>query len=306
MQDIPVIDIPGLGAGDVAARRAVAARIGRACREVGFFVVTGHGVPADLIADTFAAGAAFFAQPGETKRAMAIGRLGSNRGYVGTGIEALDEKGGADHKEAFNLIWTDGLSRPANVWPSLPGFEAVVQRYFDEVLRVGRRLHAAFAFDLGLPEDFFADKIDRPQATLRLLRYPVPQADAPPGQVGAGEHTDYGNVTLLATDGVAGLQVRRRDATWVDVPALPGAFVCNIGDCLMRWTNDIYVSTPHRVLRPAAERYSIAMFLDPNPDAIVRAIPSCVAAGESPRYLPVSAHDYLQQRFASTYAARPA
>ena len=305
MQHLPVIDIAGLHSTDRADRHVVAALIGGACREVGFFVVTGHGVPSDLIANTFAASAAFFAQPDDIKRAMAIGRLGHNRGYVGTGVEALDEQAGADHKEAFNLIWTDGLTRPANVWPALPGFEAVVQRYFDAVLAVERTLHSAFATDLGLAEDFFADKIDRPLATLRLLHYPAPQADAPSNQIGAGAHTDYGNVTLLATDGVAGLQVRRRDGVWVDAPAMPGAFICNIGDCLMRWTNDIYVSTPHRVLKPAAERFSIAMFLDPNPDAVVSAIPSCVADGESPRHAPISAHDYLQQRFASTYVAAP-
>jgi isopenicillin N synthase-like dioxygenase len=108
-------------------------------------------------------------------------------------------------------------------------------------------------------------------------------------------------VTLLATDGVGGLQVRRRDGGWIDVPALPGAFVCNIGDCLMRWSNDVYVSTPHRVLPPTRERYSIAFFLDPNPNAMVSAIPSCIAPGESPRHAPISAGDYLRQRFEATY-----
>jgi isopenicillin N synthase-like dioxygenase len=301
---LPIIDIADLGSSDRSARRRVADGIGSACREVGFFVVTGHGVPPASVADTFAASAAFFAQPDEAKRALAIGRLGHNRGYVGIGVEALDEKAGADHKEAFNLIWTDGVDRPANVWPDLPGFRTVVQACFDAMLAVGRRLHSAFAMDLGLAEDFFADKIDRPQATLRLLHYPRPSAGAPAGQAGAGTHTDYGNVTLLATDGVAGLQVRRRDGRWLDAPALPGAFVCNIGDCLMRWTNDIYLSTPHRVLAPTAERYSIALFVDPNPEAIVQAIPSCVPEGTSARHPPISAHDYLQQRFASTYGRR--
>lgn len=306
MQSLPIIDIADLGSADAAARRDVAASVGRACREVGFFAVTGHGVASTLVADTFAAASAFFAQPEVAKRALAIDRLGHNRGYVGLGVESLDEKAGADRKEAFNLIWTDGVERPGNVWPELPGFRATVQRCFDEVLAVGRRLHTAFALDLGLAEDFFADKIDRPQATLRLLRYPPPRADvtaaAAAAPAGAGTHTDYGNVTLLATDGVAGLQVRRRDGGWLDVPALPGAFVCNIGDCLMRWTNDIYLSTPHRVRAPTAERQSIALFVDPNPEAMVQAIPSCVPAGTSPRHPPISARDYLQQRFAATYA----
>lgn len=302
--EIPLFDIAGLRASNRDARSAVAARIGDACREIGFFAVTGHGVPPRLIADTFAASAAFFAEPIDVKRALAIGRLGHNRGYVGSGVEALDEHAGADAKEAYNLIWTDGLTRPANVWPALPGFEAVVQRCFDALLAVGRNLHAAFAIDLGLDDDFFADKIDRPQATLRLLHYPAAGSGSATGRAGAGAHTDYGNVTLLATDGVAGLQVRGRDGVWVDVPALPGAFVCNIGDCLMRWTNDVYVSTPHRVLAPAAERYSIAMFLDPNPDAVVAAMASCVRDGEAPRQAPIRAGDYLQQRFAATYAAQ--
>ncbi len=304
VQSLPIIDIADLGSDDLAARRRVAARVGGACREVGFFMITGHGVAPALVADAFAASAAFFAQPSDVKAAMAIAKLGSNRGYVGTGVEALDEKSGADRKEAFNLIWTGGRDRPPNVWPDLPGFRSVVQRYFDALLEVGRRLHSAFALDLGLDENFFRDKLDRPQATLRLLHYPVAPTNAPPGQLGAGTHTDYGNVTLLAGDGVAGLQLRQRDGTWVDAPAPAGAFTCNIGDCLMRWTNDIYVSTPHRVLEPAAERYSIAMFVDPNPDAIVSAIPSCVAEGEPPRHAPISAREYLEQRFASTYRPR--
>ena len=110
-------------------------------------------------------------------------------------------------------------------------------------------------------------------ATLRLLRYPgAARAD---DAIGAGTHTDYGNLTLLATDDVGGLEVRTRDGEWIEAPALPGAFVVNIGDCLMRWTNDVYVSTPHRVVnRSARERYSIAFFYDPNPDAEVAAIPS--------------------------------
>lgn len=305
MNDLPVIDIAALASGDAVAQRALAQQIGRACREVGFFVITGHGVPDALIEATFAESARLFAQPVERKRDLSIDRLGSNRGYVGLGVEALDEKTAADQKEAFNLIWTDrGGTRPDNAWPALDGFESVVQRYFDAVFAVASRLHIAFALDLGLPSDFFADKIDRPLATLRLLHYPARAMAATDGHVGAGTHTDYGNVTLLATDGVASLQVQRRDGGWVDAPALPGAFICNIGDCLMRWTNDVYVSTPHRVRQPEAKRYSIAFFLDPNPDAVVSAIPSCVPDGESPRYAPITTGEYLAQRFAATYSTR--
>jgi isopenicillin N synthase-like dioxygenase len=91
--------------------------------------------------------------------------------------------------------------------------------------------------------------------------------------------------------------VRTRAGDWIAAPVALGAFVVNIGDCLMRWTNDIYVSTPHRVVNHSGkERYSIAFFFDPDPDAVVAAIPSCVREGESPRYTPIVAADYLRSR----------
>ena len=140
-------------------------------------------------------------------------------------------------------------------------------------------------------------------ATLRLLHYPAsPSAAAAP--TGAGAHTDYGNLTLLATDDVGGLEVRTRAGQWIEAPVVPGAFVVNIGDCLMRWANDVYVSTPHRVVnRSVRERYSIAFFFDPNPDAIVETIPSCVQEGEVTRYPTILAADYLKMRLA---ASKPA
>lgn len=310
MQDIPLIDISPLYASDAAGRAHVVARIGTACRGTGFFAITGHGVAPAVVQEAFAAAYEVFALSDDGKRDLAITRHGHNRGYVGLGVEALDEKTAPDLKEAYNLIWAGDATRVPNVWPPLPGWRERAQAYFDAVLAVGRRLHTAFAVDLGLAPDFFADKLDRPMATLRFLHYPMPvpatSGTSAVGQPGAGTHTDYGNVTLLATDFVAGLQVRRRDGAWMDVPPMPGAFVCNIGDCLMRWSNDVYVSTPHRVAPPARERYSIAFFLDPNPDALVSAIPSCVPAGEAPRYAPIAASAYLQQRLGATYAPKGA
>ena len=302
MSAIPVIEIAGLASTRASERRRVATAIGNACREVGFFAITGHGIAPTQIAQAFALAHALFALPLAAKQALALATHGHNRGYVGLGTESLDERAMPDLKEAFNLIWTDEMSCVPNVWPPLPQWREAAQAYFDAVLAVGQRLHGAFALDLGMPEDHFAPLIDRPMATLRFLHYPLAPAggalDAVPG---AGVHTDYGNVTLLATDDVPGLQVRQRDGRWLDVPALPGAFVCNVGDCLMRWSNDVYLSTPHRVLPPARERYSIAFFLDPNPDALVSALPSCVPNGEAPRHPPITAEQHLRERFAATY-----
>lgn len=305
-QTIPLIDIAPLVEGDAVGLRAVAAEIGRACRDVGFFYIVNHGVEPALLEDAFAQSRAFFALPLADKRALAIETVGGNRGYSGLLHEALDPTRGADLKEAFNVgldlraddpeIMAGAPFRSLNAWPREPGFRQAILAYFDACLTLGAHLHEAFALDLGLRADFFVDKFTRPMATLRLLHYP-PAGEASGAAIGAGEHTDYGNLTLLATDGVGGLEMRTRAGEWIAAPVIPGAFIVNIGDCLMRWTNDIYVSTPHRVVnRGGRERYSIAFFLDPDPEALVVAIPGCVAAGQSPRYAPIRAADHLKAR----------
>jgi isopenicillin N synthase-like dioxygenase len=361
---IPLIDLGDLRSSDPAKRRALAAQIGRACREVGFFLISNHGIPSELLSRTFAQSARFFAQPVEFKAALSRAELGGNRGYVGLQVEALDERSGRrDEKEAFNVVF-DGYGRPPKVWPpvvepsesdssssgnGLADFQPTVQAYFDAALAVAQLLHRAFALDLGLDEHFFDDKIDKPQACLRLLHYPVSEpadstaaaaaasssnvaaassssaaaATAAP-LLAAGEHCDYGNLTLLATDGVAGLQIRPRRMTsaedkhddgtsnntargeWIAAPHVSGTLVCNLGDCLQRWTNDVYLSTPHRVLAPERERFSIAFFCEPNPDALVDAtqIQSCVPKGQKAKYAPITADAYLQSRFAATYGAK--
>ena len=309
--DLPVIDVSGLRAPDPAARARVADVLGQACREVGFFYATGHDIDAGMLAGVFDASRRFFALDLAAKRELAMSRIGDNRGYVELGGERLDLDAQPDRKESFNIGLELAPGEPRagepfrgrNAWPDLPGFRTTMLAYFAACQRLGCLIHRGFSLDLGLAETFFEDKLDSPMATLRLLRYPPPPdaqprvgADAP----GAGTHTDYGNLTILATDGVAGLQVRRRDGAWLDAPHIPGSFVCNIGDCLMRWSNDRYVSTPHRVAVPDRERNSIAFFLDPNLDAPV--VPVGLQPGERPLYAPTTGARFLQSRLDPTYS----
>jgi isopenicillin N synthase-like dioxygenase len=254
----------------------------------------------------------------QAKDALAIRHSGNNRGYVALGEERLDVSRPSDVKAAFNigleLSPTDpelraGVPfRAVNLWPdarALPEFRATMLAYFDACHQLGTRLHRALALDLGLSEHFFDALLDRPMATLRLLHYPPRPERFEPGQLGAGEHTDYGNLTLLATDDAGGLEVQTRDGQWIAPPNISGALVCNIGDCLMRWTNDIYVSTPHRVVNPIGrERYSVAFFLDPNPEAEVACLPSCVTAQRPARYPPTTGAAYLKSRLDATYLHR--
>ena len=293
---IPVVDIGALAGDDPVALRALASEIGRAARETGFFSVVNHGIEPDLIAAVFSHAEAFFAQPLEAKERVGIALSPAYRGFARIGYEQFDEAHPADAKESFDI----GPDR--NLWPELPGFRTTMETYYEELLALTIAIHRPIALDLGVDEHFFAGAFDGPIAIQRLLVYP-PHPGAFDGTLhGAAPHTDYGNITFLAQDDAGGLELKMRDGTWVDVPPTPGAFVCNIGDCLMRWSNDVYVSTLHRVVNRAGRpRYSVAFFGDPAANAHVACLPSCTDAAHPPKYPPIDYGTYLAQRLSAAY-----
>lgn len=305
--DIPILDWQRFATGNDP--EGFAADLGKACRETGFFVLSGHGISEQLIEDVFAMADRFFTLPVAEKDKISITTNPHNRGWAQQGTEALDEASGLkDRKEAFNVgfdlptddprVIAGAPFRGVNVWPEITGFKETMLTYYADALDLGRALHRAFEKDLNLAQGHFAPHFSEPMATLRVLSYPA----APDGTgIGAGAHSDYGSVTLLMTDGVAGLQVKPRGGDWTDVPHIAGAFIVNIGDCLMRWSNDIYVSTPHRVLPPKTARRSIAFFLDPNPESVIAALPGTGA----PKYPPITGADYLRSRLDATYKPEP-
>ncbi len=184
-----------------------------------------------------------------------------------------------------------------NLWPEeMPEFKQAVETYYREMEHLSSVLYRIFALALNKNEEFFEDKIDKHISTMRINYYPA-QATAPlPGQVRAGAHSDYDAFTILRT-GSGGLQVVRRGGDWIDVPTVPNGFVINIGDMLMRWTNDRWVSTLHRVVNPPEEsrnksRLSIAFFHIPNHDVTIDSFESCVAPDNPQRYASTTAGDH--------------
>jgi isopenicillin N synthase-like dioxygenase len=326
MTEVPVIDLTPARAGGRAERARVAGAIDAACRDIGFFAISGHGVPDHTVDDLRAAAHAFFALPMADKLAARHPVPGTNRGYHPVGGEALSKANDAaappDLKEFFHVgpvdvgddaYYTSAEGRQhflPNLWPARPpGFEAAATAHYRAMARLVTFLMRLAALALGVEETHFDDKVDRSIGTMRLNYYPAQATPPAAGQLRASAHTDYGGFTILSGEDVpGGLQVRTRDGRWIDVATSPSQFVVNIGDLLMRWTNDRWLSNLHRVVNPpldgpARPRLSIAFFNHPNYDALIECLPSQGAA----KHPPVRSGDYRDLKYAKTgfAAARP-
>jgi isopenicillin N synthase-like dioxygenase len=290
---VPIIDVAALRndpEGSIAGECITA--IDAACVESGFFVITGHGVDEPLQA-VFAAAHAFFAEPLDVK--MHVAMVG-NDGFVPIGTAPLDPAMGPETKERLDL----GLGASTR-WPTLQGFRDAVLDYQRAALALADDLLRALAVALDIGSSFFAHRMQSPQCFLRMMHYPPVPLGTASTPLAAGPHTDYGAITLLATDGVPGLEVRPIGGDWTPVVAPPGSFIINLGDMLARWTNQRYVSTVHRVVaQPAQHRYSVPFFINPDPDTEVACLPSCVSTERPCRYEPISAGRFLQARIDGT------
>jgi isopenicillin N synthase-like dioxygenase len=328
MDRIPLIDIGAFLSGTPAGRAGVAAAVREAAEQIGFFAIEGHGVTRATMDALYATAHDFFDLPLEDKQRVAPPRPDFPRGYKAVGFEALAAGNALDTppdlKEYYHFgraaipdsaYYTGEQGRKhfyANQWPAQPrGFAEAADAYYRAMETLSVTLCRISALALDLPEGFFDDKIDRHITAARINYYP--RQDNPPaeGHLRAGAHTDYGMLTILSGESAPGLQVLTRSGNWVDVPTDKYRFVCNIGDLLMRWTNDRWVSNSHRVLNPpremaqASSRMSIAFFHHPNYDAKIECIPGC-AGDAPPRYEPVLSGDFRDYKYAVTRAQKVA
>ena len=313
---IPVIDIHPFLFGAAEDQRRVARAVDDACRSVGFLLVVGHGVPAELIDRAHAAARAFFDLDLEHK-ARYEPPPGGFIGYRGLASESLSysrelDLSPPDLKEAWTVTreprgdepyFTSPQGRmyfPDNKWPlEVPELRAAWLALYQAMDGVAAQLMRIFALALDLPPAFFDDKIDKNISCLRALNYPE-QPEAPlPGQLRAGAHTDYGSITLLTMDGAPGGLEVFINGTWHPVSAPPGALVTNIGDLMAQWTNDMWLSTLHRVVNPppaatgSTRRQSLVFFHQPNYDAEVTPLPKYSGPERPPRYPTTTSGEHL-------------
>jgi isopenicillin N synthase-like dioxygenase len=248
---------------------------------------------------------------------------GAPRGYIAMGGEALsyasEVEAPPDLKEFYHCGRAAWPAEPyftgpegrryfiPNHWPAEPaGFGVATERYYATMERLDLELMRLAALALGIDEHFFDDKVDRHISAMRLNFYPEQATTPQQDQLRAGAHTDYGLLTILNGENVpGGLQIRTRDGAWIDVETAPENFVINIGDLMMRWTNDRWLSNPHRVVNPPAtvaartRRLSIAFFLHPNYDALIE----CIAPPGQAKHPPVNSGEYRDFKYRQTQVA---
>jgi isopenicillin N synthase-like dioxygenase len=320
---VPVIDVAPFRSGGLAVRQAVADEVGRAVNDIGFLVITGHGIDPELVAEVQAVSNAFFDLLDDEKRKVLRPAPDVTRGYIPLEAESVGRSQGVDAPGDLNeslMIGPVDVSEDPyytapeagrhfhpNLWPARPeALRPAYEAYFRAMGRLAEDLMAMFAVALDLPEPFFADKIDRHISRLRVRNYPAPTAPPKPGQLRAGAHCDYGSLTILrAEDKPGGLQVLNHAKEWVDVPVAPDSFIINIGELMARWTNERWRANLHRVANPPADkaaasrRLSLVFFHNPNYDTPVTALPG-TTNGEMPKYPPTTSGEHLQRQFVRT------
>ena len=299
LSKIPEIDIsPFIYNGSTKKEKnTVITKIADACEKSGFFIITGHGIPQELVEGICTVAKEFFNLSLKEKESMK--GCGSGSGYIPMGGEnlaaTLGENAPVDLKESFNI----SSREEKNKWPESSNFKNICMDYFETMTQLASVIMEIFALALKLPEKYFDEYIKPPCTILRLLNYPEQSSPPKKGQLRAAEHTDYGTLTIVWSDS-PGLQVKSDNESWIDVNAPAHAFVINIGDIMQRWTNDKWKSTLHRVTSPAVDdtnpRQSIVFFHNPHDDAKISCLDTCCSDDNPARYGEITAGDHRREK----------
>lgn len=296
-------EIPLLDAGKLSARDPVEiARLQRAAETIGFALVADTALGADRVRHVLETYRSFFSARDALKQPVDMARTGVPRGWGASGSEQVNPKANPDYKEVFDCGHQLPPDHPLaarhlhvygpNQWPDLPGFQEEIEAYFNDSSAVAMDILRAIAVAEGEAETSFDAAFDAPMALLRGIYYPPRPASAGESDFGIAPHTDYGCLTLLATDGTPGLEVLAHDGNWIPVTAEPGVFVINFGEMLEMWTGGRVKATLHRVIGGADERMSVPLFFNPSWDANV------APPGSTQEIL---AGPHLTKRFDETY-----
>ncbi|WP_095590608.1 isopenicillin N synthase family dioxygenase [Actibacterium ureilyticum] len=301
---LPVIDLSGLFSGQAADKARVAAELGAAARDSGFFYITGHGISQDRIDAVFAASKAFHEMPRSFKMKYWSGFTTHHRGYVPF------EENGTDFPKSVNFYeaWDMSFEAPAdhpdylagwrmtgpNVWPDIAGWRETISAYYDAIFNLGLRMLDALALELGVPTEELTSHITCPTSQLRLLRYIENDMPQTKDMTGISAHSDFECFTILL-QGAPGLQVMNADDVWIEAPPIPGTFIVNIGDIFETWSGGQFKSTQHRVINTGKERYSMPLFFGLDYHAVIEPLEKFRTPETVAKYPPIKAGEHLMR-----------
>ena len=314
--NIPIIDIGPLLAGASGALDDIAAQIYRACTEIGFFFIVNHGMDDGIVERTFDASRQFFALPMEEKLKVRMNRHQS--GYMPPDVEVIndtfetrDTAKDSGTSEAFKFTFDlapddpdygkDIRFRGHNKWPDpevSPGLRKAFMAFHRAFQALGEKLLAPVAVSVGMPLDYFDPFFKYPCSRSRIAYYPPVGGES--SQISLAGHKDSSFLSLIPPATRPGLEIYTPAGNWIEQPAIPEAILVNTGTVLVRWINDTYIATPHRVRADTGEtRYSNIFFLSPGADTVLECVPSCQGPGYPAKYPPITFGD-----FHAGYAAR--
>jgi len=306
MNTIPLIDIREFRQGNTNV--PALNRLDSACREHGFFLLSGHGLD-DLINQVWTETERFFDAPRSFKHDIMRNEI-NPMGYYDRELTKQQR----DLKEVFDFK-AGGYqsSRPERQqpWPrDMSEFRATMETYFSACTELAHETLDLIYRALSLDPSAIADDFgEQHTSSVRLNYYPVDdplsgeeQSSVNPlGDMALHHHTDPGTLTLLLQDNIGGLQTQLRDGSWIDVPPTPGTFVVNLGDIVQVRSNDQYIAATHRVVpMKGTARYSAPFFFQPRFDAVIE--PIAAVAGNQPKYQPFTWREYIRGRAQDNYS----
>ena len=304
-EDIPILDAGPYLAGEAGAREALAENIRFIQETIGFYVIVNHGVPRELMDNAYSALRRFFARPSEEKLRLKFGE--KSVGYVAPKSTVyVTSKINENTKQDLNETLVLALERPAdhpyleqglrfvgpNPWPrNLPGFRDAVVEFQKSIADLGRKMVPLYALALEKPADFFDPYFEEPIMWTRNSHYPAVEPEE--NQFGISPHSDHSFLTLLPLSDVPGLQVLTRTGKWLPADPVANGIIVNTGEFLNRWSNDRFIASPHRVVPPDRDRYSMATFFNPAPDTMAVPLDTCCGPDNPPKYEPIGMLDYV-------------
>jgi len=314
-KEIPIIDIFSLLDTQCETKdlQQTAIEIGNACKNVGFFYAKNHQIPEDHLKEVIAAMKSFFDLSVKEKMKIHISKSDNYRGYTPLGKELTNDKYdwhecidfGLDLSHDHPDVITGKQLMGPNQWPENPAFfKSVLDRHWNFMIVLGRKLTEGLALSLGLDKTFFAPFMNQFHCSMRVLNYPPYNNElAENAGDGIGAHIDYGFLTMLLQDDAGGLEVKNAANDWVSAPRIPGTFIINIGHMIQRWTNDHYKANVHRVIPPRnTTRVSLPFFFEPNFDTVVVPLDKFCDKENPPQYEPFHFGDYVESKFTTSYS----